>query len=102
MIMPQMAVAMDLLDNPLARVVVVGRRDDARLQRALKTLAEPFLPNKVVLLADDAFLEAHGDRMGDVAAMRALDGRPTFYVCRGRACDAPTVDVQAVLQALRP
>jgi len=100
-ILPQLLVALDTLHNSPAQVVIVGERTERGMWQLLRAVNQPYAPNKVVLLADSAFIEAYGKRLPHIAVMQRIDGQPTAYVCRNEACRQPTTDpAQLVAQLL--
>jgi hypothetical protein len=67
----------------------------------LKAVGRRFVPNRVVLVAPLGPLRAEAEtRLPLLRARRPLDGRVTAYVCRGRVCDSPTVDVEELSRQL--
>src|SRR5262249_29134679 len=75
-------------------IVVVGRAGDEQgIARLLATVHAAYLPNHVLVAATEGpALAAQAELVPLAADKRALDGRPTAYVCQARACDLPTSD----------
>jgi hypothetical protein len=87
--------------GPSYEVVIAGDTGDQQTTEMLHALREPFFPNKVILFRPD---EEERPAIVDIAAFtenqRSLDGKPTAYVCKNYACNAPTTDVKGMLELL--
>lgn len=88
--LPRMLVALDLALRPPAEIVITGALADAHTQALLRAARTGFAPNKVVRLLDDAFLQRYGERLPHLAAMSPDGDQARAYLCRDRACQAPT------------
>ena len=91
---PMMAAALSTWHAGMSEVVIVGPRDDAAtadLARAVERSYQPFL---VLVRFDPASGEASRltDLLPWIGSYGMRGGRPTAYVCRNFACDAPTTD----------
>jgi hypothetical protein len=80
------------LDQPKEIVLVTpGPKADAA--PFLERLAERFLPNRVLVVADGQRDRERLERLIPLLEERsARDGKPTAYVCEGRVCKFPTTD----------
>lgn len=98
---PQFLVALDFSLSKPKQIIVAGRPDDPRMRTILKQVHSRFIPNKVLLFADGAegqkFLAAH---VPFLASVKAVQGKPTAYVCEDYACDLPTSDVSILARLL--
>jgi uncharacterized protein YyaL (SSP411 family) len=77
------------LDFHLGRTVelaVIGELADPQTRRLLEVVRERFLPNRLVAVAPPG----NGLAIPLLADRRALDGKPTAYLCEGFVCQAPT------------
>jgi uncharacterized protein YyaL (SSP411 family) len=74
--------ALDLYLAPPKELAIIGAPDDAVAQRALR---EELGPNAVVAFGPD-------EEIPLLAGKRAIDGKPTLYVCSGFACQAPRTE----------
>jgi len=73
-------------------IVIFG--DDDR--RMLKTVYDQYVPNKVVITAENG-----GDtNLSLVEGRAAIDGRATAYVCENNVCQRPVTDVEELRQLL--
>jgi hypothetical protein len=84
--------ALDFHLGPVAEVAVIwpaGRSPDAA-GALLEKVFGRYLPNRVVAGAAEGAADAEGLPL--LARRRAIDGRPTAYVCRRYVCQAPTTD----------
>ncbi|WP_447973340.1 thioredoxin domain-containing protein [Nitrospira sp. Kam-Ns4a] len=74
-------------------IVLVGRRTDPALQEMRAVVGRRYLPNKTLVLVEDG---AAGEAARFVPAAakgkRAVDGRPTAYVCQQFTCSRPVTD----------
>jgi uncharacterized protein YyaL (SSP411 family) len=94
------------LDDHLAEpreIVVVGRREDPATKQALRALWGRYAPHDLIVLFDPeapdaAELEALPLLAGRAAAADA--GVPTFFICRQYTCEAPTTDLDDLLEQL--
>jgi uncharacterized protein YyaL (SSP411 family) len=90
--MPAMLSALDYaLDRPLEVVVVAPAPGAAAaLEEAQRRV---FVPNRIYVLATEGQdLAAQRRAVPLLEGKRALGGKATAYVCRGRTCDLPTSD----------
>ena len=77
-------------------------RDGPRTRALIRTVYGAYLPNKVVALLDPSWSNAAeiARRVPLLAGKTMLDGKPTAYVCRNYACQAPTTDPTVLAQQL--
>jgi uncharacterized protein YyaL (SSP411 family) len=92
-----MLAALELAAGPSVEVVIVA--DDPRQE--MEALRGLFSPGLAVLGR-----HAGGDPSLDslapfTAGMQAIDGKPTWHVCRGPACELPTTDRERALAMAR-
>ncbi len=99
--LPEMLVALDFQVGPTRQIVVSGTRDAPDTAAMLKAAREPFLPDSIILLADNGasqeFLASHVDLFKD---LKPLDGKATAYVCENFTCHLPTSDLAAMQKLL--
>jgi uncharacterized protein YyaL (SSP411 family) len=88
---PMMLAALSAWHAGIQQVVVSGAHCDADAEALLAIVNRPFLPFAVVVPSLPAS-ETLQRLAPAIAAMRPRDGRPTAYVCREFACQAPTSD----------
>jgi hypothetical protein len=91
---PMMAAALSSWHAGMSEVVIVGPHEDAATVNLLQAVEQSHQPFLVLVRVDPA--------SGEAARLEALlpwivgyglrGGRPTAYVCRNFACDAPTTD----------
>jgi uncharacterized protein YyaL (SSP411 family) len=98
---PAMASALDFDLAHKRQVVIAGARGAADTRDLLRLVNERFLPNKIVLLADDSSGQQQLARwlpfLGDV---HRIQGRATAYICDNYACKLPTTDPNVVARLL--
>ncbi len=94
-----LATALDYWVEPSYEIVIASREGDREALRMVEELWRRFIPNKILIY----ITEAHG-RVREIAPytrnMVAVEGRPTAYICRNRACDLPVVGVDRFLKTL--
>jgi uncharacterized protein YyaL (SSP411 family) len=83
---PQMLVAQMFATGRPMEIVLAGPNDP----ELLAAIHGHFLPGAVVMRAEQA-----------PAAMPALNGKPTAYVCENYACKLPVTDARSMLELLR-
>jgi uncharacterized protein len=89
----RMLAAADRALRPAVDAVVAGEPADPRSVALRRSAAAPFAPDLVIAgLPAGSVLESRPLFVGK----SARDGVPTAYVCRGYACEAPTVDPEVV------
>ena len=73
--------------------MLVGARDDEAMGMLFRVVAQRYLPFAVTVPVEPG---ASQDRLARLApfigAMSPREGKPTAYVCRNFACQAPTSD----------
>jgi uncharacterized protein YyaL (SSP411 family) len=86
--------ALDLYLGPAREIAIIGPPASPETQALLRTVFEPFVPNKVVAGGDDAagipLLEQRPQ----------LNGHPTAYVCENYACQQPVTTPEALRNQL--
>ncbi len=98
----QFLMGVDFAVGPTYEVVVAGDPAAEDTAVMLTALRRTFLPNKsVVFRPTDREHVAIADIVPFVSGQRSVDGRATAYVCRNRACEAPTTDVERMLGLLQ-
>jgi uncharacterized protein YyaL (SSP411 family) len=77
------------------QIAIIGRFDDALTQALVRTVFEPYVPNKVVAAAEP------GDRESEQSVplledrIEPADG-PLVYVCENFTCQMPSADPTTV------
>jgi uncharacterized protein YyaL (SSP411 family) len=88
--MPQMLVALDYSLATPKQVVIAGKIDNDDTRALAREVHRVFLPNKVVLLANEYFdSEA-------IRAMKPINGKAAGYVCEDFTCKAPVTEPEAL------
>ena len=92
----------DFLIGPSYEVVVVGESGADDTLAMLKAINSTFLLNKVVLLrpTEDEFPQID-EVAGFTRSMEPINGSATVYVCKDRACNEPTTDIEVMLALLK-
>jgi uncharacterized protein YyaL (SSP411 family) len=78
----------------MSEVVIVGPPDDAATAGLLRAVEKSHQPFLVVVRVDPASRQATklAALLPWIGGYGMRSGRPTAYVCRNFACDAPTTD----------
>ncbi|MBI2893516.1 MAG: thioredoxin domain-containing protein [Deltaproteobacteria bacterium] len=84
--------AADMLSRGATEVAIAGDPLDPDTFALVRAAAHPFEPNRVIRLVEEA---------ADPLGRRRIDGKPTAFVCHGRACSAPVTDPAALEELLR-
>jgi uncharacterized protein YyaL (SSP411 family) len=95
-------VAADFLEGRRQEVVIAGRPGAEDTQALLAAVRHPFLPRKVVLLADGG----EGQRwlaegLEFLRGVKPERGRATAFVCEDYVCQLPTTDAATVTRQLK-
>jgi uncharacterized protein YyaL (SSP411 family) len=94
---PMMAAALSTSLAAGEQIIIVGRTNDVETHKMWQAANASYRPFSVMTLVDPQEQAALAVQMPWVAGMQMLDGKPTAYVCRNFACDAPTNDPSALL-----
>ncbi len=81
-----------------AEIFVVGPKADS--EGTLRVLWKTFLPNKVLVFAEDSGGRALTSLVPWAEGRPSQKGKPTIYVCRNFQCQLPTTDEKKVLELL--
>ena len=99
----QMLSALDYYLGAKREIAVVGSAGAATTKDALAKIWRLFTPNEVVALLDPSW--PHRDEVAQkvplLAGKTLANEQPRFYVCENYACQAPTENLEDVLQTLR-
>ena len=99
---PQMLVALEYAHAAPRQVVLAGNPADELMHSFLQTLRSRFQPHTVTVLVDgDSTREILHQLIPAIDEMKALDGRPTAYVCENYTCQLPTHDVSKFEELLQ-
>jgi len=92
--------ALDLNLSDPEEVVVIGRRGDPNTEALLTTIHSRYLPKKVLVgfQPDDPVVPPAAMLAKD---RKAMQGRPTVYLCRQRTCHPPVTDPDQLRLLLR-
>jgi uncharacterized protein YyaL (SSP411 family) len=98
---PAMASALDFDLAHKRQVLIAGTPGAGDTRDLLRVVNERFLPNKILLLADDSSGQQQLARwlpfVGDV---HRIQGRATAYICDNYACKLPTADPNVAARLL--
>jgi uncharacterized protein YyaL (SSP411 family) len=92
----QTLLALDLYLGPMYEIVLVGDGRQKDTQDVLADLRRRYLPRRVLAFRDAA--TAASPALGELLSdKKSIDGKPTAYVCRNFACQAPLVGREEIL-----
>jgi uncharacterized protein YyaL (SSP411 family) len=89
---PQMLVAYEFSLSKPKQIILVGDRSAARTQAMLGVLHARFVPDRIVVLVDDAARKRLAGYLPVVETMTRIHGETTAYVCENYTCKLPTAD----------
>jgi uncharacterized protein YyaL (SSP411 family) len=99
--LPEMLAA---LDGSLAKprqIVIAGPPDAAGTRALLREVHSHFIPDKILLLADNGPGQKWlSERLDFLKTVSPLDGQPAAYVCQDFVCQLPTSDVAKLRELL--
>ncbi len=81
--------AVDFLGTGPREIAVVGDPADPATAALLVRIRQTYLPNRTLLVLDPA---SSAPRPALLAGKRAIDGKPTVYVCHRMTCSAPATE----------
>jgi uncharacterized protein len=100
--MPQMLVALDFSLSKPRQIVIAGKREAPETIALLGEVHRHFLPNKILLLADDADGQKYlGEKLEALRAMSMVKGKPAAYVCENFTCKAPVTEPKQLTELLK-
>jgi len=79
--------------NPTKEIVILGDSDELKSE-----IWREFLPNKVVVLAENA--DANAEIIPLLKDRSLIDGKPTAYVCENFACQKPVTTAEDLREQL--
>ena len=91
---PMMLSALSTYHAGMPQLVLVG--DEAGVQPLLEVTRGRYRPNSVVARIDPAHRDALAELLPWTSTMTMREGRPTAYLCRDFACDAPVTAPDAL------
>ena len=98
----QWLAALDFYLSLPKEIVIVGPSADSRTQALLDTVFQRYLPNRVVMGADDDARNLDTAEASFAASLPLLEqrslieGKPTAYVCQHYVCQLPVTDPEAL------
>lgn len=99
--MPQLLSAVDFQLKKPKQIIIAGRPGAEDTQKLLQTIFDRYLPNKVLLLADDGpGQKLLAGYLPTIKFNRMLKGRATAYVCENYTCEIPVTETAELIQQL--
>ena len=93
--------SLDFMLGPSFEIVIAGDRNSPGTRRFLDALSGEFLPNKVVIVKDEANEVEISGIAPYARGHEPLDGKPAAYVCSNYECRLPTDDPARMLELIR-
>jgi uncharacterized protein YyaL (SSP411 family) len=91
--MPQMLCALDASLAKPRQIIIAGPRDATATRALLHEVHARYLPDKLLLLADNAAGQQWlGERLEFLKTVTPIKGEPAAYVCENFVCQLPTSD----------
>jgi uncharacterized protein YyaL (SSP411 family) len=91
--LPQMLCALDASLAKPRQIIIAGPRDATATRALLREVHARYLPNKLLLLADNAIGQQWlGERLEFLKTVAPIKGEPAAYVCENFVCQLPTGD----------
>jgi len=92
--------SLDFMLGPSFEIVIAGDRNSPETRRFLEALSGEYLPNKVVILKDEAN-EAEISRIAPYTrGHTSINGKAAAYVCSNYECRLPTDDPVRMLELI--
>ena len=85
--------AIDFYTSTAAEIVILGSPDSSDTEALLEPVRSQFLPNKVLIVSEDA---SDAARIPLLEGRTRIDGRATAFVCRNGTCDLPVDSVDGL------
>jgi len=98
---PQMLVAYEFSLSKPKQIILVGDRAESHTQAMLSVLNARFVPDRIVMLVDDAARTHLAAYLPVIKTMTRIHGETTAYVCENYTCKLPTADPAKFAQLLQ-
>jgi len=95
----QSLTALDFLVSAPMEIAVAGTPDDPAMSAMLRSVREPFVPNKVVAFAIQGD-SGISDFIPFLSGKVPVSGKPTAYICTNYTCKKPVTDNEEVRRIL--
>ena len=100
---PQMLAALQFSLAKPKQIVFAAQLGSADFKILLRALHKPFLPNKLVLLADNGAGQAYlAKRLPFLRNLQPIENRATAFVCEDFVCQLPTADPAQFQKQIQP
>ena len=93
--------SLDFMLGPSFEIVIAGDRNSPETRRFLDALSGEYLPNKVVILKDEATERDISKIASYTENHKPIDGKTAAYVCSNYECRLPTDDPARMLELIR-
>lgn len=93
--------SLDFMLGPSFEIVIAGEKDSPDTRRFLEALSGEFIPNKVVILKDEANREEISKIAPYARDHAPLNGKTAAYVCSDYKCQLPVDDSARMLELIR-
>jgi uncharacterized protein YyaL (SSP411 family) len=98
----QFLIAVNFMLGPSQEIVIAGDPGLEESRKMIDFVHHSFLPNKVLLFRPEGEAGKKLSALSPfVEGMRALNKRPTVYLCENYACKAPLTDLAGLKAALK-
>lgn len=96
----EMMPALDFYHSEIKEVVLIGNGDAAALEPLLTVVKQYWLPNKILIVTDESDIAEQEKLLPLLGYKKALQGKPTAYVCYNKICELPTQSVSVLTDQL--
>ncbi|MDZ7343594.1 MAG: thioredoxin domain-containing protein, partial [candidate division KSB1 bacterium] len=99
--MPQMLAAAEFSIDKPKQIIIAGKPEAPDTRAMLRAMHDRFIPNKILLLADQSAGQAYlRRRLPLIDSLIMIDGKATAYICENYACQLPTTDIRVMATLL--
>ncbi|HLX12712.1 MAG TPA: thioredoxin domain-containing protein [Bacteroidota bacterium] len=99
-VLPQLLCAAEWILSTPKEIVLAGKHNAADTQELLRTVNSIYLPNKIVILVDEAERSRVAAISPFVSQLNSLQGKATAFVCENYACNLPVTDSKSLADLL--
>ena len=96
----QMMSSLDFFFAEPLEIVVVGNNNDSSVIAVTDKLNELFLPEKIIILKSSDSKDI-SEICKFIESYKAIDDKPTIYLCRNYSCSSPETDLDRVISLLK-
>lgn len=89
-------------NNSPKEIVIVGDGNSNKTIELINVIKSEYSPNKVIIFKDISDKQNQLSRIAEwTNEYRAIDNKPTVYICKNYTCNQPTTDINVVIKQLQ-